>query len=509
VIDTLRCGRGWLGITFCPGKCGESVFGEPWMRDLDEDLARIADWRPAAVVTLMEIQELEQFRVVGLGAAVEALGIEWHHLPIPDLRAPDERFERLWTYAGTVLRAHLCRGARVLIHCRGGRGRAGLVAARLLVEFGDAPEAAIAKVRAAREGAIETVEQRAYVERLPPGPLDDDRLARVLGCLIGGAVGDSFGYAVEFDRLDNIRRTYGPAGLVEPVLRDGRLVVSDDTQMTLFTAEGLADALAETDYSPASINEHIHLAYRRWLQTQMAPPEGKSSGLLGFTELWARRAPGNTCLSALASGAIGDAAHPPNDSKGCGAVMRVAPIGLVAGIRAHEAFELGLAAGALTHGHPSGYLSAAALAGLISDLMHGVNLRRALISIDERLSACARSKEARQAVAAGVALGKDRSMPVDEAVRRLGEGWVGEEALAIALFAVRREVDFPDVIRIAANHDGDSDSTASIAGQIFGAMAGLANIPHAWASRLDVLEPICEMARRLAAAPARPAAQVG
>ena len=133
-------GGGRIGMTFCPGKRQRGAAMGDWERDLAADLARIADWGAAAVATLMEQHELERYGVPGLGEAVEALGMEWHHLPIPDVGVPDSLFEARWFYAGHRLRAHLLAGRRVLLHCRGGLGRTGTIAARLLVELGAAPE---------------------------------------------------------------------------------------------------------------------------------------------------------------------------------------------------------------------------------------------------------------------------------------------------------------------------------------------------------------------------------
>jgi ADP-ribosyl-[dinitrogen reductase] hydrolase len=161
--------------------------------------------------------------------------------------SPDDIFETRWTYGGHRLRRRLARGERVVLHCMGGLGRTGTVAARLLVECGVAPEDAIGRVRVARPGAIEYSGQEEYVRRCAPVPRAGEPLThsdRVLGCLLGGAVGDAFGYAIEFAGLSEIHRRYGADGLREPLLsKAGRTQVSDDTQMTLFTLEACLDAL--------------------------------------------------------------------------------------------------------------------------------------------------------------------------------------------------------------------------------------------------------------------------
>jgi ADP-ribosyl-[dinitrogen reductase] hydrolase len=156
-------GRGRVGICFCPGKHDAHAMSGPWDRDLALDLDAIRDWGAAAVVTLVEQQELRLLRVERLGEEVIRRDMAWFHLPILDVSIPDAAFERRWETAGATLRSLLRGGENVLVHCRGGLGRAGTIAARLLVELGAEPAAAIRQVRAARPGAIETAEQARYV----------------------------------------------------------------------------------------------------------------------------------------------------------------------------------------------------------------------------------------------------------------------------------------------------------------------------------------------------------
>jgi ADP-ribosyl-[dinitrogen reductase] hydrolase len=156
-------GGGVLGVTFCPGKKGDSVFGAPWDRDLQTDLQAIVDWGASTLVTLIEPHEFEMLQVNELGNKAQALGLGWMHLPIRDLDAPCERFEREWLTAGAEIVRRLRDGERVVVHCRGGLGRAGTVAACILVEAGREPRAAIKAVRGVRRRAIETPAQESYV----------------------------------------------------------------------------------------------------------------------------------------------------------------------------------------------------------------------------------------------------------------------------------------------------------------------------------------------------------
>ncbi|MGH7122294.1 MAG: cyclin-dependent kinase inhibitor 3 family protein [Gemmataceae bacterium] len=154
---------GRVGITFCPGKYDRQAMTGYWDRDLAIDLDAIRDWGAAAVITLLEPKEILLLQVERLGEEVCRRGMLWFHLPIADVSKPDEGFERNWVPAGDALRTLLRSGRDVLVHCRGGLGRAGTIAARLLIELGMEPATAVDRVRAVRPGAIETLEQKQYV----------------------------------------------------------------------------------------------------------------------------------------------------------------------------------------------------------------------------------------------------------------------------------------------------------------------------------------------------------
>lgn len=168
IIATLPVGCGAIGVTFCPGKQGDSVFGAPWARDVAVDLDVIQTWGASAVVTLVEGHELITLGVPDLGERIVERGLLWHHLPITDLKAPSRDFEEIWPAVALQLRQLLAGGSRVLVHCRGGLGRAGTVAACLLVELGEVPRDAVRRVRAARPHSIETAAQENYVMNYRP-----------------------------------------------------------------------------------------------------------------------------------------------------------------------------------------------------------------------------------------------------------------------------------------------------------------------------------------------------
>ena len=275
-VVSLECGDGHIGLARCPG------LDRP--ADLSADVAKLQAWGATAVVTGLSEREISHLGLERLGDAIESLGMDWHHVPIADFEIPDVKAEARWRYASLRLRQDLLQGGAAVFHCRGGLGRTGTLAARFLIDMGEDPGSAVARVRRARPGAIETEEQLAHVlAQEPRRPVDRAPTLeeRVFGCLLGGAVGDGFGFAIEFDRLPAIRSRFGKAGLCEPVLDNARLLVSDDTQMTMFTAEGLIRAHERMrDRGIVSIEGVVWRAYKRWLRTQgFAPLQGDSRAI--------------------------------------------------------------------------------------------------------------------------------------------------------------------------------------------------------------------------------------
>jgi ADP-ribosylglycohydrolase len=324
---------------------------------------------------------------------------------------------------------------------------------------------------------------------------------RIRGSLLGGAVGDALGAPVEFLSLGEIRGCFGPEGLLEPAPAFGLPgAITDDTQMTLFTAEGLILAARDPAFSSRSgMVRCVHRAYLRWLRTQgerSAHPtfERTDEGwLLGVEALYSCRAPGNTCLSALRSDRMGSAEQPLNDSKGCGGVMRVAPVGLAGGVG--DPFAAGCAIAAITHGHPTGYLAAGFLALAIREIVAGTPLRPACQEALEELRRHPHHQECAAAVERAISLSaKARGRASPEDVESLGAGWVAEEALAIAVFCALVARDFESALRLAVNHGGDSDSTGAIAGNLLGAALGESAIPARWLAVLELREEIERLA---------------
>lgn len=492
-------GRGGaIGMTFCPGKkcMGASGYHD---RDLGLDLKAIRDWGAEILVSLIEEHE---YHKVGIGDFEERMpeGMLHLQLPIKDASVPGRAWEERWKKEGRLVHSVLRRGGRVCLHCMGGLGRTGMVAARLLVEFGVHPEDAIRMVREARPGTIETRAQEASVRALEGLWQMRDRFR---GCLLAGACGDALGAPVEFDSLTAIRSRFGTAGVKDFAPgRDGKTgLITDDTQMTLFTAEGLIRAALERRKGRAPrFAECLHHAYLRWLYTQKraVPGDINHRGLL-FTqkELFSERSPGGTCLCALhAAQGIGQPAIAANTSKGCGTVMRAAPAALYALATETDferacarAFSIGVISGQLTHGHPTGYLAAGAFAQILCALAWGVPLADAVLHAIVRLQGHADSEETIHALKAALQLA-DSDTDSATCIATLGGGWIAEEALAIAVFCALRAGSLEEGIIMAVNIDGDSDSTGAMTGNLLGIMHGTAVIPPRWLDALELRDTI-------------------
>lgn len=335
------------------------------------------------------------------------------------------------------------------------------------------------------------------------------------GCLLGGALGDALGYPVEFLSFESIIASFGKNGITSPLIdkAKGCALVSDDTQMTLFTAEGIiaADKLG-AKAEKASYTTYVFYSYQRWLYTQaklLASREyshvlEKNSvyidKLITDDGMCSLRAPGNTCLTALKCAAdhnYGRFVNKINDSKGCGGVMRVAPAGLYFFRDSERAFRMAAEFAAITHTHPTGYLAAGALGAMIAELVCGADVSEALdvaLYILKGYDGCMETY--RSLDHARVLEASD--VPPLEAVRRLGEGWIAEEALAIAVYCALCHSDSTEnALMLAVNHSGDSDSTGAICGNIMGAMYGERGLPKRWLKRLELFDIITEVSEKL------------
>ena len=346
-------------------------------------------------------------------------------------------------------------------------------------------------------------------------------LDKIRGCFVGGAVGDALGYAIEFRKEEQILSRYGQRGITEYELdrATGKALISDDTQMTLFTANGLlvGDTRGALRGIRALPRSYVAMSYNDWLKTQnMSYEECKrkprdykriTSWLLDVPELFSLRAPGNTCLSALSGRQAGDGHEdsyikaPLNNSKGCGGIMRVAPLALRYRHLSMDKLDMeGAELAAITHGHSLGYMPAAVLVHIINRIVFAEekSLKDIVLDAKDTVADLFRGdkhlKELTDIIDLAIELSGNEDDDLDN-IHRIGEGWVAEETLGIAIYcALKYQNSFSDGVIAAVNHNGDSDSTGAVTGNILGALLGNSAIEEKWKANLELIDVITEMA---------------
>ena len=349
---------------------------------------------------------------------------------------------------------------------------------------------------------------------------------QVLGCMVGGAVGDALGYAVEFSSYGSIVKQYGEKGITRYALdRHGLAQISDDTQMSLFTAAGILLGMTRGYMRGimGRIDTYCRFTYLDWLHTQEWTSRHEDarvdSWLMDVPELYSRRAPGNTCLSALHS--IEEGKEPRNNSCGCGGVMRTAPLALLNQLHGYSDGDklycnmCAAEAARITHKHPLGFIPSAILNDILMQILEDSGRRRieeyveeALLRLHEIVSQEDEGKKygelwpdeiRKQKRLLKKALDLAATDIEDHyAIESIGGGWTGHEALAIAIYSAAKHRDsFEDAVVSCVNHSGDSDSTGAICGNIMGCLLGRNAIPAYYTEKLELLGVIEEMANDL------------
>ena len=473
-IDSVRPGdgRGRIGITFCPGKKQPDAQTGPWDRDLNLDLDAVQRWGATAVISLIEDCEFDELRVGGLPEAVQDRHMEWWHLPIRDTRTPGPNFENGWKAVGEAIRDRLRMGFDVVVHCKGGQGRAGTVAARLLVELGENPHDAIRKVRAARLGAVENREQEHHVEHcklmpsIAPSKTREGIRDRAMGAFLGLAVGDALGTTLEFCGRDRKPRLVDIVGGGPFSLRPG--CWTDDTSMALALADSL---LAKETLDCRDLMDRFVAWWRN----------GEYSCTGSCFDI------GNTIRQALERYLrTGDplAGSTYRYSAGNGSLMRFAPVALRYWRDRARLDSVAAQQSRTTHAATEAVDGCRAFATLLADAISGEPRRNVLAprsfngapKIAEILGGGWRRKSRNSIHSSGYVV----------------------HTLEAAIWSVARTGNFRNAVVLAANLADDADTVAAVTGQLAGAIYGLSGIPKEWLDRIAWKDRLHDTARRLA-----------
>jgi ADP-ribosyl-[dinitrogen reductase] hydrolase len=400
--------------------------------------------------------------------------MDWLHAPIRDVGVPDAAFEAAWTTIGEGLRNRLRAGFDVVVHCKGGLGRAGMLAARLMVELGGDPAKAIDLIRKVRPGAIETAAQeahvrsrRALIEEQPSTSFDaiEDR---ALGALLGLAVGDAVGTTLEFKERDTYPLLTDMVGGGPFILNSGQW--TDDTAMAL----ALADSLAAC----GGLEEQDLLArFSDWWRNGTYSCTGSCFDI------------GSTTAQAIRRWEQTKADHCGSTnphSAGNGSLMRLAPVAVRYWRDRPKLRDAASRQSKSTHAAPEAVDACVAYAGMLADAIEGRSRSDVLASgsglawaggVDAVIKGSWRGKRRDQVNASGYVV----------------------HALEAALWSVGRSSSVERTILHAANLGQDADTTAAIAGQLAGALYGSSAIPEAWLAKLAWNQRLRDAAKALVA----------
>ncbi len=343
--------------------------------------------------------------------------------------------------------------------------------------------------------------------------LDD----RFKGVMLGLAIGDAFGYPIELMDYDAICERFEKKGCLDLAVskRTGTALFTDDTQLSLFTADGLLWAhSAGADDGQVNYEDYIFLAYQVWLYTQTKTVAGKEYAwlfdpnqnayqlrLLKAKGLYKKRTADTKNIDALLkikNMAYGTPERRLNDNKDNGAVKRSAPIGLYFYRDTKKAFDMGCRAAAITHGNPVGYISAGCYSALIAEIVNGAEIEDAVKTVIKLLDSVADGEVLKKTLQYALDLVYNEEVDPLSAVKRMGYGFEAYEALAIAVYCSVLHCDSPrHAIQLAANHDGASDTCASMTGAILGAYFGIQGFPKKWVEKLQYRNLITAIADKM------------
>ncbi|MDR0222205.1 MAG: ADP-ribosylglycohydrolase family protein [Oscillospiraceae bacterium] len=342
--------------------------------------------------------------------------------------------------------------------------------------------------------------------------------SRFIGAFTGFGVGDAFGYPCRNLTFEEICRRFEKKGCLRLAVnsKTDTALFTDATQMTLFTADGIIWASSAQSLGGGGVDytAHVFYAYQYWLYTQTKTVAGSEyswlfdkranpyrSGLIKTKGLYKKRFSSSVNIDALLEaknlgyGKIGGAKNNNGDN---GAVKRVMPAGLFFNYDAVLAFRAGADFAAVTHGNPTGYLAAGCYSAIIAELVNGARIddavEKAMIILQsyDGCDECYKTLELTRELLA------DADVPPLDAVRRIGGGLRADEALGIAVFsAALHEDDYKNAVRLAVNHDGESDVCGAMCGGLLGAYHGAGFIPKNWVKKLSYLRLVEDTAIRL------------
>ena len=319
------------------------------------------------------------------------------------------------------------------------------------------------------------------------------------GCLVGGAVGDALGWSVQFMDLNKIKSKFGEAGLCDINIGvKGTAEISDETQLTLFTAEGLLRyECKKWNKGVASLKEELFLAYLRWVYTQTGYinselSESYNGYLISKTDLYARRYPSRDTIRTLKKININNLDEDLNITKGCGAVMRVAPIGLF--YNTSLSFQKGIDCGRITHGHKRGYICAGIMSYIISAIISDASIIEAIKESINELKKTNLDNELACNIEKVLEISNNSKKNDEKIIESFGRGFTAEEALSIAIYcSIKYGDNFEKAVLKAANHSGNSNTAASLTGNIVGAYLGEKSIPKKWKTKLELSDVLKEI----------------
>lgn len=329
----------------------------------------------------------------------------------------------------------------------------------------------------------------------------------MVGCLLGGAIGDAFGAPIKFMNYDKIIATYGEGGLKQLVVQEdtGKAMITDDTQLTLFTAEGLLRSITRCHQKNLERTKRdttivVFRSYLRWLYTQgLTTPnwskEAYDGWLIKVKNLYHYREPGVTCLTALGKGIMGTIAKPTNSSKRCGTVIRVAPVGLVED--EDTVFDVGCSTGAITHGHATAYLASGALATMIYYIIEGLEIKDAALHALQKLETHEGHEEVSDSIKLALQFAEEGEATLEK-LQAFGDGFMANDAVGMGLYAALTHTEhFKEAIMFAMNQSGNSNSAAAIAGNLVGAYLGKDGIDEELISGIELSKEIEQVGKDL------------